>query len=74
MTFSWEGRPIRDIEAWAAARGDRMNLVEQRGRDPFSGEWRVTSKDWIPDTFWKTLRMDGTVRYTVLETRAPRSA
>ena len=64
-TFSRYGKPIPDIHAWAAKRGERM--VHYRGRRPDGYGGIEVQEGEMPESFWNMLAWTGGWSYKELK-------
>jgi hypothetical protein len=65
--FSWRGEPIRDIVAWAAARGERMVSYHAERVVPDLVSGGLTKEEYdgaMPESFWNGLAMTHGWTYT----------
>lgn len=65
QSFIYDGEPIEDIKAWAAARGERMvTFRERRWVSCFNGPgyWTKWEHGEMPESFFNTRRISGKVQ------------
>jgi len=64
QTFSWQGKPIKDIYQWATERGERMVKYELTTRTPYGPE---VEYGVMPESFWNSLLFTGNQSYKEIE-------
>ena len=76
--FSWAGKPIADIEAWAHARGEQMVTVrETRKGYVIASDGAHLTEDVetydVPESFWNGMcASDGRMTRVEISRRSPR--
>ena len=66
--FTWRGKPIDDIRAWAAARGEQMvrYRAERYVPNPLTGTMDIETMDGeMPMSFWANLRTTDGWHYVI---------
>lgn len=63
QVFNWRGKPIPDIYAWTAERGEKMIHYRLTTRTPYGPE---VTEGYMPESFWNGLLWHGNETYEEL--------